>query len=172
MNPNIHSVPVTSDEDQVWPPRGLPDRLGFSATVADLIRQDNDWYLNGAAGVCLGSSAFVSYVLLSQSVTDHQLVRGTYSDANGEHAHWWIEADEWIIDSSRGQFDQGEAYRESVVPATDSSYSVIEKFQPGHKDLDSVQAELFRCFSNESEAVGYLNQCLSILDSTSNLELE
>ena len=152
----------------VWPPAGLPKKLIVVAGMADLIRHYNDDVYDGGEGVCLGASAFVSHALIEQN-TSHSLVRGEYTDNTGERkAHWWIESSNWIIDPSRGQFSD-ESYKSGVVRAGNSNYSVIEKFEPGHKTQDLVAAEITRCFGDPDEAEAYHGALLDIDDEARRL---
>ncbi len=143
------------ESGQVWPPPGLPKRLAATATTADLIRHHNDTFYDGGAGVCLGASAFISHDLLTKAIP-HKLVRGEYITAAGiKEAHWWAESRGWIIDASRGQFED-ETYRSGVIRAGAASYSKSEEFDPGHSSRDLVEAEMKRCFGDPYEAVEYL----------------
>ena len=144
---------------EVWPPRYLPAELHSVATAADLIRQETDYGWDGGAGVCLGVSAFLSYILQDLEI-DHKLANGIYVADQGEHPHWWIEtASGWILDGSRGQFDHGDDYRSGVVSKMDSSYRLKASWAPGHSDMDLVEAELKRCFAMPGEALEYLDLC-------------
>lgn len=143
----------------VWPPAGLPKKLNVVASTADFIRHFNDDYFDGGEGVCLGASAFVSHQLIKDGVP-HKLVRGEYTDRTGEKkAHWWVESSNWIIDASRGQFEE-DAYKSGVVKANNPSYSILDTFDPGHKTPELVQAELRRCFSDPREADSYYSEIL------------
>lgn len=142
-----------------WPPAHLPAELHGIATAADLIRQETDLQWNGGAGVCLGVSAFVSYLLEDLEI-DHRLVNGIYTDSHGEHPHWWIETNSgWILDGSRGQFDHGDTYHSGVIGRFDQSYSLRRSWEPGHGTMELVEAEMLRCFSDSSEAYEYLDLC-------------
>jgi len=149
---------MTTSTD-VWPPAHLPAELNAIATAADIIRQETDLQWNGGAGVCLGVSAYVSY-LLEELDIDHKLANGIYTDEYGEHPHWWIETSSgWIIDASRGQFDHGDEYRSGVVGRFDRAYSLRASWEPGHATMELVEAEILRCFSDVGEAYDYLDLC-------------
>jgi len=143
------------ESGQVWPPPGLPKKLVATATTSDLIRHYNDDFYGGGAGVCLGASAFISYDLLENNIP-HKLVRGEYTTQNGvNEAHWWVESNGWIIDASRGQFDD-DTYRSGVVRTGSLNYTKLSEFDPGHSSRELVQEELKRCFGDPSEAELYL----------------
>lgn len=153
---------------ETWPPIGLPKKLFTVASTSDLIRHYNDEVFLGGAGVCLGSSAFVSNRLIEAGIP-HKLVRGEYTDATGEaKAHWWVESGSWILDSSRGQFEEKE-YRSGVIRAGHPSYSKSEEFEPGHTSEALVIAELKRCFANPAEADYYYDMLLNFEDDAKSL---
>lgn len=156
-------------EQELWPPAHLPRELHAVATAADLIRHETDYYWDGGAGVCLGVSAFLSYILLDLEI-GHSLANGVYRDEQGEHAHWWIETTSgWILDGSRGQFDHGEGYRPGVVQRMDPAYSLRSSMEPGHGDLALVEAELRRCFGDPAEAYEYLDLCEALWSEAQEL---
>lgn len=156
------------ESGQVWPPTGLPKKLTVIASTADLIRHYNDDIYDGGEGVCLGASAFVSYQLIQKDIP-HKLVRGEYTDKNGaQKDHWWIESSNWIIDASRGQFAE-EAYKSGVVRANHEQYTTIEAFDPGHKSIELVEAELQRCFSDPAEANHYLGEVMGLEEDSKRL---
>ena len=158
-----------SADSEVWPPRYLPRELRSVATAADLIRQETDFQWEGGEGVCLGVSAYLSYIL-SELEIDHKLANGVYRDDRGEHPHWWIETTSgWILDGSRGQFDHGESYRSGVVQRMDSAYSLRASWSPGHSSMALVEAELKRCFGDPSEALAYLDLCEDLWLEAQNL---
>lgn len=142
-----------------WPPRYLPRELHAVATAADLIRQETDYGWDGGAGVCLGVSGFISYILQDLDIS-HSLANGVYRDDLGEHPHWWIETTSgWILDGSRGQFSHSDGYRPGVIQKMDSAYVLRDSWAPGHSDMKLVEAELKRCFGDPAEAYGYLGLC-------------
>lgn len=156
------------DSGRVWPPPGLPKRLHAIATSADLIRHFNDTHFDGGEGVCLGVSAFISHKLIEQEIP-HELVRGQYITESGEKkAHWWIESRGWIIDASRGQFDEPR-YRSGVIRSKKENYQKLEAFEPGHKTMELVERELKGCFMYEADAYGYLDEITSIHEEAERL---
>lgn len=149
----------------VWPPVGLPKKLHKAANFADVARHYNDDYYDGGAGVCLGVSAFLSRKLVEAGIP-HKLVRGEYTDTTGEaKAHWWIEANNWVIDASRGQFEE-KTYRSGVLRSGHPSYRATEAFEPGHTSQELVVAELKRCFIEPAEAEAYHDVLLSLEEET------
>jgi len=160
---------MTTSAD-VWPPAHLPAELNSIATAADLIRQETDLQWDGGAGVCIGVSAYLSYLLQELDI-DHRLANGIYTDDQGEHPHWWIETTSgWIIDASRGQFDHGEEYRSGVVGRFDRSYSLRKPWEPNHTTMELVEAELKRCFGNPDEALVYLDLCEDLWAEAEDME--
>jgi hypothetical protein len=152
-----NSAATLEESGQVWPPAGLPKKLNVIASTSDLIRHYNDDIYEGGEGVCLGASAYISYKLIEQEVP-HKLVRGEYTDKTGENkAHWWVETSGWIIDASRGQFEE-DTYKSGVIRAGHSSYKTLNTFDPGHKSRELVQAELNRCFEDSREAAMYFDE--------------
>lgn len=154
------------ESGQVWPPYGLPKKLIPAAASANLIRHFNDSYYGGGEGVCLGTSAFISSKLSERDIP-HKLIRGEYTDKDGEKKdHWWVESSGWIIDPSRGQFEE-DSYKSGVIKSTNPQYSTITAFEPGHKSIQLVNAELKRCFNDPGEAYGYLEE-LATMDFEAN----
>lgn len=154
-----HGAMTTSTDAAAWPPRYLPSELIVPATAADLIRQETDYSWDGGEGVCLGVTAFLSYILQDLEI-DHKLANGIYLDDEGEHAHWWIEtASGWILDGSRGQFSHSDGYRSGVVQKMDSAYKLQTSWAPGHSSMELVEAELKRCFGIPEQALEYLDLC-------------
>lgn len=151
---------ASADESlaEVWPPRNLPVELHAVATAVDLIRHEHDFQLGGGAGVCRGVSSFVSH-LLSELEIDHNLVTGSYRDSFGLHPHWWVETSSgWILDASRGQFDQQDKhYRPSVTLRSDESYTRPHYRAPFTEGLDAVLVEMKYGFTFEDVAGEFLN---------------
>lgn len=141
-------------------PRYLPPELRAVATAAELIRRGTDEQWDGGKGVCLGVSAFLSYLLTDQEL-DHSLANGVYRDSEGEHPHWWIvTASGWILDGSRGQFLEADGARRSTVSSrVDRAYSLRASWEPGHVSMALVEAEIDRCFGAPSQALEYLELC-------------
>lgn len=159
---------MTTSAD-VWPPAHLPAELLAMATVADLIRHETDDHYAGGAGVCLGVSAYMSY-LLEEFAIDHRLANGIYTDEQGEHPHWWIETSSgWILDASRGQFDHGDEYHSGVVGRFDRAYSLRTSWEPGHGTIDLVEAELRRSFGDAAEAADYLDLCEELWEQVDDM---
>ena len=154
-----------------WPPSDLPKELHTIATTADLIRHENDQLYDGAAGICLGVSAFISNLLIEAKIP-HKLANGYYTDTNGEEkAHWWIEtASGWLLDASRGQFNQeDDRWHASVTQRTDPSYRVHDFWDPGHVTRDLVALQIKGCFGDPAEAEIYLIRCLDMHDEAIRL---
>lgn len=150
---------TTSAAAAIWPPRYLPAELLAPATAADLIRQETDYQWDGGEGVCLGVTAFLSYILQELEI-DHKLANGIYTDDQGEHPHWWIETTSgWILDGSRGQFAHEAGYRSGVVQKMDPAYRLKASWAPGHSSMELVEAELKRCFGFPEQALEYLDLC-------------
>lgn len=159
------------DSVNQWPPSYLPAELLTIATTADLIRHENDRLYDGAEGVCLGVSGFISMLLLEADIP-HKLANGFYTDGNGENKpHWWIETPSgWILDASRGQFHHTDGlWRSSVTQRTDTAYKLRASWDPGHSSLDLVVNELKDCFTDPYEAEYYLDICLEIQEESVRL---
>lgn len=160
------TIPAAAES---WPPRYLPAELFAPATAADLIRHETDYLWDGGEGVCLGVTAFLSYILQDLEI-DHKLANGIYTDDEGEHPHWWIETSSgWILDGSRGQFSHSDGYRSGVVQKTDSAYRLKTSWNPGHSSMELVEAELKRCFGIPEEAMEYLYLCEDLWDEAQRL---
>lgn len=159
------------DSGAIWPPMGLPKAYHTIAGSTDLIRHYNDSEYGGAEGICLGVSAFISYQMIQEGIP-HKLVRGVYlTEAGEEKDHWWIESRGWILDASRGQF-QDSRYRSGVIKSRKENYRKLEEFDPGHTTLDLVEKEINDCFGDPAEANYYLGTIGGLHEEAKELNLE